>query len=86
MIENHSKIKPVEVGQQQQKKPQMELACWIRKNFILTATIVAVFAGVILGLCIRRTNPSPQAIMLIGFPGEILMQMLKVFLFVIQLQ
>lgn len=59
---------------------KMMTSSWIRKNSLLVATIISVILGVALGIWVRLQNPSPRAIMLISFPGEILMNMLKMMI------
>jgi hypothetical protein len=51
---------------------------WIRRNLLVVSTIAAVVLGAVFGLLVRKTHPSKHAIMLLAFPGEILMCMLKV--------
>ncbi|MFH4980306.1 hypothetical protein AB6A40_007015 [Gnathostoma spinigerum] len=53
---------------------------WIRKNALLVATIGSVIFGAIFGFILRLQNLSPQSIMLVSFPGEILMHMLKMMI------
>ncbi|KFD56513.1 hypothetical protein M514_02617, partial [Trichuris suis] len=53
---------------------------WFRSNSLLVATLSAVIFGVILGVAVRYAHPSPLAILLISFPGEILMNMLKLLI------
>lgn len=53
---------------------------WVRKNLLLVATVISVILGVIFGILMRTQNPSPRTIMLISFPGEILMNMLKMMI------
>uniref|UniRef100_A0A7E4VQ72 Amino acid transporter n=1 Tax=Panagrellus redivivus TaxID=6233 RepID=A0A7E4VQ72_PANRE len=53
---------------------------WIRKNLLLVLTILSVVLGAIFGFALRSTEPSPQTIMLIAFPGELLMNMLKLMI------
>ncbi|CAD5220155.1 unnamed protein product [Bursaphelenchus xylophilus] len=48
-----------------------------KDNLLLVFTIGAVFVGVIVGFIIRKFDPHPNTIVLLGFPGEILMNMLK---------
>lgn len=50
------------------------------ENLLLTLTITGVFLGIILGFLGRLTSPSTQTVMLISFPGEILMRVLKMFI------
>ncbi|KAF7414746.1 hypothetical protein HZH68_003235 [Vespula germanica] len=53
---------------------------WMDKNMLLILTIAAVLIGLGLGFLGRLLDLSPQSIMLITFPGEILMRLLKMFI------
>ncbi|XP_033628672.1 excitatory amino acid transporter-like [Asterias rubens] len=53
---------------------------WVRRNLLLLFTLVAVILGIILGLVLRIAEPSKDAIMLIGFPGDVLMRLLKMLI------
>ncbi|KAL3094992.1 hypothetical protein niasHS_006343 [Heterodera schachtii] len=53
---------------------------WLRKNALVGATLVSVLLGALLGTVIRYANPSLQTIMLLTFPGELLMHMLKMMI------
>ncbi|KAL5009655.1 hypothetical protein ScPMuIL_011960 [Solemya velum] len=53
---------------------------WCRNNLLLILTIAGVFMGLILGFTIRLAQPSQIAIMLISFPGDVLMRMLKMLI------
>ncbi|KAL3882278.1 hypothetical protein ACJMK2_028640 [Sinanodonta woodiana] len=53
---------------------------WCRKNLLLVLTIAGVVLGVFLGFLLRLAQPSKDAIMLISFPGEILMRALKMLI------
>lgn len=50
------------------------------KNMLLILTIAAVLVGSGLGFLGRLLDLTPQSIMLINFPGEILMRLLKMFI------
>ncbi|XP_077568872.1 excitatory amino acid transporter 2-like isoform X2 [Stigmatopora nigra] len=53
----------------------------IMKNMVLTLTILGVFMGSIAGMLLRHISPlPPDVIMIISFPGEILMRMLKMLI------
>ncbi len=52
----------------------------LRRNFLLVATIGAVLVGALLGFVFRFQQPSPTTVMLISFPGELLMNMLKMMI------
>ncbi|CAI4221303.1 unnamed protein product [Auanema sp. JU1783] len=53
------------------------MLAWFRKNTLLLLTLVSVIFGCCLGGFLRFSNPSETAIRLIGFPGELFMNMLK---------
>uniref|UniRef100_A0A915M0A4 Amino acid transporter n=2 Tax=Meloidogyne javanica TaxID=6303 RepID=A0A915M0A4_MELJA len=53
---------------------------WLRKNALVCATAGGVLLGALLGSLIRLGNPSSQTIMLLSFPGELLMHMLKMMI------
>ena len=50
---------------------------FIRKELLLVLTLAGVIFGVILGIIVNASAPSKTAIVLLGFPGEILMRLLK---------
>lgn len=52
---------------------------WMGENMLLILTIAAVLVGLGLGFLGRLLDLSPQSIMLVSFPGEILMRLLKMF-------
>ncbi|XP_060551511.1 excitatory amino acid transporter-like [Ruditapes philippinarum] len=60
--------------------PVQKVKSWCRENLLLILTIAGVVFGVILGFIIRIAEPSPNAIMIISFPGEILMRALKMLI------
>ncbi|XP_063404964.1 excitatory amino acid transporter-like [Mytilus trossulus] len=62
------------------RKRVKKLGTWGRDNLLLTLTIASVFAGLILGFSLRVAEPSEQAILLISFPGDVLMRMLKLMI------
>lgn len=53
---------------------------WMGENLVLVLTILAVLLGLILGFLGRLADFSSHSIMLISFPGEILMRVLKMFI------
>ncbi|XP_022245179.1 excitatory amino acid transporter-like [Limulus polyphemus] len=53
---------------------------WIKTNLLLVLTILGVFLGVLLGFLARFGNYGEEAIMLVSFPGDILMRMLKMLI------
>ncbi|KAI6174596.1 Amino acid transporter [Aphelenchoides bicaudatus] len=50
---------------------------FVKSNLQLILTLLSVIIGVALGFVARSANPSYRTIELIGFPGEVLMSMLK---------
>eukprot|EP00800_Vazella_pourtalesii_P007627 TRINITY_DN202_c3_g1_i1.p1 TRINITY_DN202_c3_g1~~TRINITY_DN202_c3_g1_i1.p1 ORF type:complete len:505 (-),score=81.49 TRINITY_DN202_c3_g1_i1:492-2006(-) len=52
----------------------------IKSNLLVILTITAVVSGLILGLILQRFHLDNQAITLIGFPGEILLRLLKLLI------
>ena len=43
-------------------------------------TLIGVFLGIFVGLLLRMRNPSDEVIMLVSFPGEILVRVLKMLM------
>uniref|UniRef100_A0A6Q2X5F1 Amino acid transporter n=1 Tax=Esox lucius TaxID=8010 RepID=A0A6Q2X5F1_ESOLU len=60
--------------------------CWgicskLRNNLVLFLTILGVIAGSVTGVLLRPMSPlSPDVVMIIAFPGDILMRMLKMLI------
>lgn len=52
----------------------------LKEHILLVLTFSGVVAGVILGFSLRSANLSSDTIMLISFPGDILMRMLKMLI------
>ncbi|XP_066509441.1 excitatory amino acid transporter 2-like [Hoplias malabaricus] len=51
------------------------------KNLLLTLTVLGVIAGSVAGILLRYASPLPaDVIMIIAFPGDILMRMLKMLI------
>ncbi|CAL8365034.1 excitatory amino acid transporter 2a [Gadus morhua] len=75
---HESQLEPVEKAE--------ESACGgccdkIMNNMVLTLTILGVFLGSISGMLLRHIAPlPPDVVMIISFPGEILMRMLKMLI------
>lgn len=49
----------------------------LRKNILLILTILSVFIGIGLGFALRPANLSGKAINVVGFPGDLFMNILK---------
>lgn len=47
---------------------------------ILFLTIIGIFGGIIIGFVVRSFKPSKTATMLISFPGEMLLRVLKMLI------
>ncbi|KAF7638180.1 Amino acid transporter [Meloidogyne graminicola] len=52
----------------------------MKKELLLVVTVESVVIGVVLGFIIRQLSPSNDAISLIGFPGEIFMQIVEMMI------
>ncbi|XP_018496799.2 excitatory amino acid transporter 2 [Galendromus occidentalis] len=59
---------------------QSSLKSWGEENMLLVMTIVGVLLGLFIGFLGRWATPTTETIMLISFPGEILMGMLKMLI------
>ncbi|XP_069696629.1 excitatory amino acid transporter-like isoform X1 [Periplaneta americana] len=53
---------------------------WLRTNLLLALTVGGVVVGVLVGFLGRLARFSDESIMLVSFPGEILMRLLKMFI------
>lgn len=53
---------------------------WLHKNLLLVLTVSSVILGIALGFALRSSHLSPQTVMLVSFPGEILMRILKMMI------
>ncbi|XP_030845563.1 excitatory amino acid transporter-like [Strongylocentrotus purpuratus] len=53
---------------------------WFKTNLLIIFTIASVLCGIFLGIGLRSAEPSKDAILLIGFPGDVLMRMLKMLI------
>ncbi|XP_067675085.1 excitatory amino acid transporter-like isoform X2 [Haliotis asinina] len=49
-------------------------------HLLLLATVLSIVIGVTAGMLCRQLNPSAETILIIGFPGELLMRMLKLLI------
>nr|CAD2145775.1 unnamed protein product [Meloidogyne enterolobii] len=71
------KIPPSKTSQQQQRKTRRRKKELFRENILLLFTIFSVFAGFGIGFGLRHLHLTQREIDLIGFPGEIFMNILK---------
>ncbi|KAL8169701.1 UNVERIFIED_CONTAM: Excitatory amino acid transporter 2 [Gekko kuhli] len=76
MHESH--LSPVEP---RRKHLCMRLCYSLRKNLLLSLTVFGVILGAVCGALLRMATPiNPDIVMLIAFPGDILMRMLKMLI------
>ncbi|XP_050726351.1 excitatory amino acid transporter-like isoform X3 [Eriocheir sinensis] len=57
-----------------------KVASWMKENLLLVMTILGVVLGVGAGAFARTIEYSSQTVMLVSFPGEIMMRMLKMLI------
>ena len=50
---------------------------WIGQNLLTLVTVIAMLLGGVIGTVLRKTNPSADVILLVSFPGHILIRILK---------
>ena len=53
------------------------LAAALAAEPLLAKTLAGVVVGIVLGAIVRATDPTPRAIELVGFPGELFMRLLR---------
>ncbi|XP_071840090.1 excitatory amino acid transporter 2-like [Apostichopus japonicus] len=53
---------------------------WFMANILLIMTVISVVLGILFGLLLRLAEPSATTIVVLGFPGEILMRILKMLI------
>eukprot|EP00096_Caligus_rogercresseyi_P015728 TRINITY_DN819_c0_g1_i2.p1 TRINITY_DN819_c0_g1~~TRINITY_DN819_c0_g1_i2.p1 ORF type:complete len:553 (-),score=118.23 TRINITY_DN819_c0_g1_i2:182-1840(-) len=67
-------------------KPQVrevtvkKITSWFMDNLLLIITFSGVSMGVIMGLLLRSVDLSPDTIMLLSYPGELFMRLLKLMI------
>ncbi|XP_015124043.1 excitatory amino acid transporter [Diachasma alloeum] len=64
----------------QRKGALVKIEEWMTENLLLVLTVAGVITGFGFGFLGRLWNFSDESIMLISFPGEILMRLLKMFI------
>lgn len=57
-----------------------KLNTWLKDNLLLLLTFTGVLGGFIMGLLLRSFNLSNESILLIAYPGEIFMRLLKLMI------
>eukprot|EP00092_Neocalanus_flemingeri_P040388 GFUD01043987.1.p1 GENE.GFUD01043987.1~~GFUD01043987.1.p1 ORF type:complete len:516 (-),score=93.80 GFUD01043987.1:82-1629(-) len=53
---------------------------WFRENMLLLLTFTGVLSGFVLGTFLRALELSPETILLIAYPGELFMRLLKLMI------
>ena len=53
---------------------------WLKENLLLFLTFTGVISGFALGITLRTFDPSQEAILLIAYPGELFMRLLKLMI------
>lgn len=53
---------------------------WLVENLLLVLTILSVICGLVIGCFMRYATYDDDFVMLVGFPGELLMRMLKMLI------
>lgn len=62
------------------RKMTADTTQWIRENLLLLVTLSGVLLGVILGFGLRPLGLGDDAVMLISYPGELFMRLLKLMI------
>ncbi|XP_042222978.1 excitatory amino acid transporter-like isoform X2 [Homarus americanus] len=57
-----------------------KMASWMKENLLLVMTILGVVVGVAAGAFARTVEYTADTVMLVSFPGEIMMRMLKMLI------
>nr|KAF7415717.1 hypothetical protein H0235_012309 [Vespula pensylvanica] len=71
---------PLLVGGQGPRKVTADTRKWMRENLLLMITLSGVLFGVILGFGLRPLGLGEDAVMLISYPGELFMRILKLMI------
>jgi len=53
---------------------------WLKENLLLFLTFTGVLSGFILGILLRTLELCPETILLIAYPGELFMRLLKLMI------
>ncbi|KAL1462888.1 hypothetical protein WDU94_014692 [Cyamophila willieti] len=61
-------------------RPSNAFLVWCKTNSFLLCTLVGVILGITFGISLRGANVSADALVLIGFPGEIFMRTLQLLI------
>ena len=52
----------------------------LKDNLILVLTIAGILGGIALGVVGRLSKPRPEVLILLSFPGELLLRILKMLI------
>ena len=63
-----------------ESKPKKRWKTILRNNLLLILTITAAILGIVIGFAVQTARPSPRVVMLINFPGEILLRLLQLLI------
>merc|ERR1719369_1289543 len=53
---------------------------WLKENLLLCLTFTGVISGFVLGIFLRTFEPSMETILLVSYPGELFMRLLKLMI------
>ncbi|KAK7086748.1 Excitatory amino acid transporter 2 [Halocaridina rubra] len=59
---------------------KVKVVSWVKENLLLVLTILGVVFGIVFGAFARRFEYTEDHVMLVSFPGEIMMRMLKMLI------
>eukprot|EP00887_Chlorella_sp_A99_P001057 scaffold14.g1057.t1 len=76
-LDGESSAKEAAPGARRCGRCRCLLPSWLLREPLLAATMTGVVAGIALGAALRPAELSEQAIELIGFPGEVMLRLLK---------
>ncbi|XP_057656720.1 excitatory amino acid transporter 2 [Diorhabda carinulata] len=68
------------VGNEIRNNKKMSIAIMLKKNIILIITLIGVSAGIIMGYSLRHSKLSETTVLLISYPGELYMRLLKLLI------
>jgi len=64
----------------EEPRPKCDCRRWLADNVFLFCTLFGVTVGIVAGFLLRPLNPSPDVILLISYPGELFMRVLKLMI------
>ncbi len=77
--------KMIEKDNQKQWQSRVSGCCdgcssWVRTNLLMVFTVFGIAAGIALGFGLHPYHLSKDAILIIGFPGDVFMRLLKLMI------